>query len=73
MKRAPYRRPYRKPQGFTPERHNHVGDMIFDSDFCCCRSCEQAWKLTERGWKPIPPSPRDPDGYDFYQGDHTEG
>lgn len=51
---------------FKPQKHNHVGDMIYDDDYCVCRSCEQSWKLTERGWKPLPPEPRKHDGYDFY-------
>lgn len=31
------------PVPYPPKRHDHVGQMIFDDDFCCCRGCEQRW------------------------------
>lgn len=35
-----------------PSKHDHHGNMLWEDDFCCCRSCGQAWDLTEQGWKP---------------------
>ena len=34
-------------------KHDHVGNMLFDDDYCVCRVCRQAWNLDlKRGWIP---------------------
>lgn len=39
---------------YRPKRHNHVGRMLWEDDFCCCRDCGQKWFMTEKGWKAVP-------------------
>lgn len=39
-----------------PTKHDHVGNMLFDDDWCACKVCEQQWKLDlKRGWIPMGP------------------
>lgn len=39
-------------------KHDHVGYMLFDTDWCGCKfpSCNQQWKLDlNKGWIPLGP------------------
>jgi hypothetical protein len=52
-------------------KHDHVGYMLFDDDWCGCKfpECNQQWKLDpKKGWIPIdedgrPQTTYRPDGY----------
>jgi hypothetical protein len=43
-----------RPTGVTPTKDcSHRYSMVFEEDHCECVLCDQEWRLTEYGWKPL--------------------
>lgn len=54
-------------------KHDHVGNMLFDDDWCGCKVCDQQWKLDlKKGWIPIDGEGRPQTTYGYNKPTYTK-